>query len=211
MAQTALSRPQYKDVQHRVQIGSDPKFYSHLLPLSLAFENRCVVIDIFEGDAIVASPKSLSEDVLDALFLKGLGALHLRCSDQQLARWQAEILSHQTAVDAEITGQSQSGVINWMTKPIMQRAIKLLGPIAILLCLAVIVPNLLLVFGTALLAFTLLMRLSLCSGALPHTPTVGMVPDQLPIISILVPLYKEAEILPKLIRRLEQIDYPTDR
>lgn len=42
-------------------------------------------------------------------------------------------------------------------------------------------------------------------------PETAVAADLLPVISILVPLYGEAEIAPRLVRRLERIDYPRDR
>ena len=55
----------------------------------------------------------------------------------------------------------------------------------------------------------LLLRGELASARFaPPEPAEG---DDLPIYSILVPLYREGKILPTLLRQLEQLDYPKDR
>lgn len=63
-------------------------------------------------------------------------------------------------------------------------------------------------------ANTLLKAMALTAATVDHArpdnaPPVA--PDLLPVLSILVPLYGEAEIAPRLVRRLERIDYPRDR
>lgn len=66
----------------------------------------------------------------------------------------------------------------------------------------------------ALAANTLLKAAALGAAALhraPPTPAAALPADLLPCISVLVALYGEAEIAPRLIRRLERLDYPRDR
>lgn len=63
-------------------------------------------------------------------------------------------------------------------------------------------------------ANTLLKAMAVTASTVDHdrpdnAPPVA--PDLLPVMSILVPLYGEAEIAPRLVRRLERIDYPRDR
>ena len=47
--------------------------------------------------------------------------------------------------------------------------------------------------------------------ATPERPPIHLVPDPEPTISILVALYQESRIVARLIRRLDQLDYPRDK
>ncbi|NBE08124.1 glycosyltransferase family 2 protein [Paragemmobacter ruber] len=94
--------------------------------------------------------------------------------------------------------------------------------VALLLCAALVclIPaHPALIFGL-FLAVTLglctsltLLKIATAIAALRQLPAPGppLDPADLPTISLLVPLYGEAEIAPRLIRRLSALDYPRDR
>jgi len=48
-------------------------------------------------------------------------------------------------------------------------------------------------------------------ASIRFTPPAPVEGDDLPLYSVLVPLYREGRILPTLLEHLEQLDYPTDR
>ena len=59
-----------------------------------------------------------------------------------------------------------------------------------------------------------LLKAAACITSLRHGPPSGPPPlpdDLLPLISVLIPLYGEAEIATRLLARLARIDYPADR
>jgi cellulose synthase/poly-beta-1,6-N-acetylglucosamine synthase-like glycosyltransferase len=89
-----------------------------------------------------------------------------------------------------------------------------LGSIALLICLA-LAPSLVhggvqLGFGTV---FTVLIVLRIAACLLPPrwAPRHKLSEAALPHVSIIIPLYREAAILPALMGGLMRIDYPTDR
>ncbi|WGV16287.1 glycosyltransferase family 2 protein [Fuscovulum ytuae] len=59
-----------------------------------------------------------------------------------------------------------------------------------------------------------LLKAAACIATLRHGPALQPPPlpdDLLPIISVLIPLYGEAEIATRLLKRIARIDYPADR
>lgn len=74
--------------------------------------------------------------------------------------------------------------------------------VALLLAVAVFMANTLLRLAALLSA-----RTAPAQTVIATDPT----PDLLPSMSILVALYREADIAPRLVRRLERLDYPRDR
>ncbi|MCZ8332650.1 MAG: glycosyltransferase [Rhodobacteraceae bacterium] len=71
-----------------------------------------------------------------------------------------------------------------------------------------------LVIGLVSLYALFLLKVAACSASLRHGPPSGPPPlpdDLLPLISVLIPLYGEAEIATRLLARLARIDYPADR
>jgi hypothetical protein len=68
------------------------------------------------------------------------------------------------------------------------------------------------VFGVLFVANVAFRAVLLWVGADdPQTPELPVVEQELPIYSILVPLYREANVMPALLRALRALDYPRDR
>ena len=66
--------------------------------------------------------------------------------------------------------------------------------------------------------FTLVLNTALKTAAAlfhlfpkPAEPTVAIAPQDLPIVTVMVPLFKERDIAGALVQRLSKIDYPTDK
>ena len=99
----------------------------------------------------------------------------------------------------------------------LHRAPRALLALTAAVALAVLSP---LGLGLALLAFALV-SLTLIVGLklmalwaalrLPDTPLPPAPDDDLPVLSIIVALYREADIAARLVRRLARLDYPADR
>lgn len=92
----------------------------------------------------------------------------------------------------------------------------ILGPVLLLALLApaTALAGLMMLSIATLWANTLLKAMAVTAATVDPPRTAAAPPvaaDLLPVISILVPLYGEAEIAPRLVRRLERIDYPRDR
>lgn len=74
--------------------------------------------------------------------------------------------------------------------------------------------TLLILLGLTSLSALFLLKASACMASLRHRPDRPAPPlpdDLLPVISVLIPLYGEAGIAARLIKRLARIDYPADR
>jgi cellulose synthase/poly-beta-1,6-N-acetylglucosamine synthase-like glycosyltransferase len=86
-----------------------------------------------------------------------------------------------------------------------------------LIVLAVLALPPLLAIATAVavvsLAAATLLKLAVFGASLAHRPAPlpAIGEESLPVISIIVALYREADITPRLIRRLGRLDYPKDR
>ncbi|WP_164517191.1 glycosyltransferase [Tabrizicola piscis] len=100
--------------------------------------------------------------------------------------------------------------------PKLHRAPRAMVGIAAILGLALLAPVSL---GIGLLTFSLVslclivaLKLAATVAALrapPSAPEPAM-PDVLPVVSIIVALYREGDIAPRLVRRLARLDYPDD-
>ena len=192
----------------QIALGHDPSWYAKLIPFDLAINQNCVVIDLFEGCAIVASTNPVSEEIHDELYAHGLFAtLHLSQSSDVLD-WQFQVYRHDAATKAEITGQSRHGVIRFLQRESMLRAVLILSPLVLLFVTLSYFPALAFACGAIFLCLIIAIRTALSGNSLPQLKSQYKIPDQLPTISVLVPLFKEAEILPKLILRLQRIKYP---
>lgn len=90
----------------------------------------------------------------------------------------------------------------------------LIAIVAGLILAAVPTLTLLTALGLVCLFALFLLKSTACLATLRHRPAPPPPPlpdDLLPVISVLIPLYGEAEIATRLLKRLSRIDYPTDR
>ncbi|MEO0342420.1 MAG: glycosyltransferase [Pseudomonadota bacterium] len=193
-----------------ITLGVDLYHYATLLPMDVALETHSVVVDVFDGAAIVACVDCLDEGVLDHLYKHGLSAVALTTTQKNLWVLQCRVYAIQAKTNAERIGASSRGVITWLRWPIWRRSAAIGGPITLAILLALIFPTIALGLGALCLIVQTVLRLKLCLHGLPPQVALPKPGPQRESFSILIPLYKEAEILPALVQRLERINYPKE-
>ncbi len=102
---------------------------------------------------------------------------------------------------------------NWRSGPLALRAALVLAVLALAAWLAPLTLGLAFVIwaSVTLLLSTLLRLAALLAALRPPAPEPDPVPIlRLPVVSLMVALHREDDIAPRLIRRLERLDYPRD-
>lgn len=127
------------------------------------------------------------------------------------------LLTHAAADLAEAASRRTPAIASCRSFDRVTVALSCLAGAAALLAAAIAAPalflsGLLLLSCLSLVALTLL-KITAAIAALRHPPTPAppLADEDLPTISLLIALYGEADIAPRLIRRLSAIDYPRDR
>ncbi|MCA3458349.1 MAG: glycosyltransferase [Rhodobacter sp.] len=184
------------------RLGAEACLRLGILPWGRRHGTTCV---------LVASPGQIKRrgDLLRAVFGRVRFALApadrieaalIRCRGDDLCR-KAESLS---PADESCRGMARPG----RSLPLLGAALTGLGLVspAALLTLFTLAALLAMVSTTALAAAALLAALRR-----PAAPVLPAAPVPLPQVSILVALYREADIAARLVQRLGRIDYPRDR
>jgi len=195
-----------------VDLGPEVQRYADLLPIELAVRHGVLVIDVFQGDAILATHGPVHEDIFDALFVHGMTPVPVQSDPDRIRDLQRTVYAQTALAKAETDYMSRRGIRRWLSKPIGVRFAIVFLPTALPIYLAFSFPSLALLLGSVFLVIQSLFRLKHATRKLPH-PMRFAAKTQIafPKISILVPLYREAEILPKLIQRIARLDYASER
>ncbi|MEO1563411.1 MAG: glycosyltransferase family 2 protein [Pseudomonadota bacterium] len=214
MANPALALD-FENRSHRsiTLIGQDTALYASLIPIEVAVGTRCVVVDVFDGHAIVATTTDHCETVSDILFKAGFPATFVRCDATTVSQLLSRVYLT-TATDlAERDGASSRGVVRWMQHSFTMRLLSIAIPFVALLLLCALLPQIMLGMGSVLLVGIVAFRMWITRRSLTEwQPSKALINDDtLPEISLLVPLYKESEIVPRLLAHLSRLAYPSSK
>lgn len=139
----------------------------------------------------LASPQAMSQALL---------ARHGR----QIARLAETRVRPRESCRALDAGRLRRGMV-LLALPLV--ALALVSPLALV--------GLLYALCFATLAAVMVLKATALCASLTPDPARALPPDPtdlpLPVISVIVALYREADIAPRLVRRLERLDYPRDR
>ena len=191
-------------------LGSDPETYAALLPFELGLKHQAVVFDVHDKAAIIGCPNGLHEDILDHFMTIGVTALAVQIDQDRLLQYQLQVYGNTLAQRAE--DNRTDGLRDWLAGRTSFRALIFLVPLASLVMAVLAAPSASAIAAASILIAFLFFRIYSARSVLPPLiQSSAEPPVSLPMISILIPLFKEPEVIPILFKRLSKLNYPENK